>query len=64
MRLTPWIALLGLSLLAACAAPAPTRADPNQGRDWTVVDKNRDGYVSPDEMAVWLKANPGPAAGK
>lgn len=30
------------------------------GRDWSKVDTNKDGYVSPEEMAAWLKANPGP----
>lgn len=40
----------------AKAKPAPV-----VGRDWTQIDTNKDGYVSPDEMEVWLKANPGPA---
>lgn len=30
------------------------------GRDWTAIDTNKDGYISPEEMEVWLKANPGP----
>lgn len=63
MHPTLWIAALGLSL-AACATPAPQAAGPDQGRDWQKVDTSGDGYVSPAEMAAWLKANPGPAAGK
>lgn len=36
----------------------------DKGRDWTQVDTNKDGYISPEEMAAWLKKNPGPAVGK
>lgn len=39
--------------------PAPASAD--KGRDWTQIDTNKDGLVSPEEMEAWLKANPGPA---
>lgn len=28
------------------------------GRDWTKIDTNGDHYISPEEMEVWLKANP------
>lgn len=52
------LALL-LSLTFAGAALASEK-----GRDWTKIDTNKDGYISPDEMAAWLKKNPGPAAGK
>lgn len=41
----------------AAAAPASTE----RGRDWTKIDTNGDGLISPDEMETWLKANPGPA---
>jgi hypothetical protein len=29
-------------------------------RDWAQVDTNRDGSISPEEMAAYLQANPGP----
>jgi hypothetical protein len=45
----------------AKAAEAKPAAPPTGGRDWTQIDTNKDGYVSPEEMEVWLKANPGPA---
>lgn len=32
----------------------------DKGRDWSQIDTNKDGYVSPEEMDAWLKANPGP----
>lgn len=40
----------------AVATAAPTE----KGRDWSLIDTNKDGYISPEEMDVWLKANPGP----
>lgn len=41
--------------------PAAKAADkPVVGRDWTKIDTNKDGYISPEEMEVWLKANSGP----
>lgn len=49
-------------LLAALSAPVALAAE--QGRDWTKVDTNKDGYVSPEEMEKWLKDNPGPGAPK
>lgn len=42
------------------AKPAPAPAGAERGRDWTAIDTNKDGYISPDEMEAWLKANPGP----
>jgi hypothetical protein len=62
--------VLGTSLALAQNAPptksggksdAKSEAKPTGGRDWTQIDTNKDGYVSPEEMEVWLKANPGPA---
>lgn len=41
-------------------AEAKPAAKPVVGRDWTKIDTNKDGYISPDEMEVWLKANSGP----
>lgn len=38
----------------AAAAPA------EKGRDWSAIDTNKDGFISPEEMDAWLKANPGP----
>lgn len=35
-----------------------------KGRDWTLIDTNKDHYIQPEEMAKWLEANPGPAAVK
>lgn len=33
-------------------------------RDWAQVDTNRDNLISPDEMASYLQANPGPLKGR
>lgn len=41
-------------------AAAKSPAQPVVGRDWTKIDTNKDGYISPDEMEIWLKANSGP----
>lgn len=38
----------------ASAAPAET------GRNWSAIDTNKDGHVSPEEMEKYLAANPGP----
>lgn len=48
------------------AKPAPAAkpaAKPGAvvGRDWSKIDTNKDNYISPEEMEVWLKAN-GPDA--
>ncbi|MGD9836034.1 MAG: hypothetical protein AB7U92_25055 [Piscinibacter sp.] len=68
-------AALGLVVLASagCAATdmgkpmaaAPTTqvaAAPSSetGRDWSRIDSNKDGLVSPEEMEKYLAANPGP----
>ena len=37
------------------AAPAATA-----GRDWSRIDTNKDGHVSPEEMEKYLAENPGP----
>lgn len=39
------------------AKPVATKAAPVVGRDWTKIDTNKDNYISPEEMEVWLKAN-------
>lgn len=44
----------------AATKPAPAPAPAEKGRDWSRIDTNKDGYISPDEMDAWLKANPGP----
>jgi hypothetical protein len=49
---TPQVTGAGSATGTGAAAPAT--------RDWAQVDTNRDGLVSPDEMAAYLKANPGP----
>lgn len=41
---------------AQVAAGTPAEA----GRDWSRIDTNRDGHVSPEEMEKYLAANPGP----
>lgn len=33
-------------------------------RDWAQVDTNRDNLISPEEMAAYLQANPGPLKGR
>ncbi len=44
------------------AKPAAKSTTPaERGRDWTKIDTNRDGLISPEEMETWLAANPGPA---
>lgn len=64
------IALLGASA-AAFAADAPKKPAPvapkaapakpaESGRDWTRIDTNKDGLVSPEEMEKFLADNPGP----
>ncbi len=46
----------GAAPAAQVAAAAPAEA----GRDWSRIDTNRDGHVSPEEMEKYLAANPGP----
>jgi EF hand len=65
--LSTTMAALGLVLtLPAAAQQAPAKpaaakpAPAEQGRDWRKIDTNNDGYISPEEMETWLKANPGP----
>ena len=43
------------------AKPAAAPANTERGRDWSKIDTNRDGLISPEEMETWLAANPGPA---
>jgi hypothetical protein len=38
------------------SAPAPA----DTGRDWTRIDTNKDGSISPEEMEKFLAENPGP----
>lgn len=64
--------LLPITLLAASAgalaADAPKKAAPataaakpaESGRDWTRIDTNKDGLISPEEMEKFLADNPGP----
>ncbi|MBL0718544.1 hypothetical protein JI742_01460 [Piscinibacter sp. Jin2] len=50
-----------LALLMSLTFAAGVMAQGKEtGRDWTKIDTNKDGYISPEEMAAWLKANPGP----
>lgn len=47
---------------AADAAKPARVADARRAetRDWSKVDTNNDGLVSPEEMEAYLQANPGP----
>ena len=54
---------------AAFAADAPKKAPADKpataekgevGRDWSKIDTNKDGLVSPEEMEKYLAENPGP----
>lgn len=59
----------GGAIAAAPKAEAPKAEASKSGgapatRDWSQVDTNRDGHVSPEEMERYLKANPGPLAPK
>lgn len=40
------------------AKNAPATAE--KGRDWTKIDTNKDGSISPEEMEKYLAENPGP----
>lgn len=46
------------------AATKPTAASPatntSATRDWSRIDTNKDGHVSPEEMEKYLAENPGP----
>ena len=53
------IASLCLAATAG-AAWAQATTPPPGGRDWTRIDTNKDGLISPEEMEKWLKDNPGP----
>lgn len=46
---------------AATKPPAAASTPAERGRDWSKIDTNRDGLISPEEMEAWLNANPGPA---
>ncbi|MGH8728837.1 MAG: hypothetical protein ACREV9_11945 [Burkholderiales bacterium] len=62
------IALTVALSLAAGIALAEDKKDAKsggeKGRDWTLVDTNKDHYIQAEEMAKWLEANPGPSAVK
>ncbi len=69
IRLLIPIAVLGASSAAfaadapkkPAAAPKETAAKPAEtGRDWTRIDTNKDGLISPEEMEKFLADNPGP----
>ncbi len=42
------------------AATKATASAPIGGRDWSRIDTNKDGHVSPEEMEKFLAENPGP----
>jgi hypothetical protein len=41
------------------AKPASTQPA-EVGRDWSKIDTNKDGLISPEEMEKYLAENPGP----
>ncbi|MBA4286492.1 MAG: hypothetical protein C0434_13285 [Xanthomonadaceae bacterium] len=50
-----------LALLLIVGWPSAVMAEEKDvGRDWSKIDTNKDGFISPEEMEKWLKANPGP----
>lgn len=51
---------IGAGALGSTAIAANQPTQQPQGRDWTKIDTNKDGHISPEEMETWLKANPGP----
>jgi hypothetical protein len=54
------LAGLCLAATAGTVSAQTTNPPPTGGRDWTKIDTNKDGHVSPEEMEKWLKDNPGP----
>lgn len=60
---------LAMSMLAGVALAADdkksgAKSPDGPGRDWSAIDTNKDGLISPEEMEAWLKANPGPLKAK
>ena len=49
------MAVGGLALAAPGSAKEPNVAGSTEVRDWSAIDTNKDGYVSPDEMEAYLK---------
>lgn len=76
MKIRHWapLGLIALSGAACAAEPAKkppqapqqaaatkqTAPAPAAGRDWSRIDTNKDGHVSPEEMEKYLAENPGP----
>lgn len=54
------LSMLGATAMAADAGKTPAKSPDGPGRDWSAIDTNKDGLISPEEMEAWLKANPGP----
>jgi hypothetical protein len=66
MNASHWAAL-GLVVLASAGCAATTPGQPvaaatpaETGRDWSRIDTDKDGHVSPAEMEKFLAENPGP----
>jgi hypothetical protein len=56
-------AATGLALAQSApkkAAPEKAPAAAEKGRDWSRIDTNKDGLISPEEMEKYLADNPGP----
>ena len=63
LRSVPLALVLALSagtVLAADGTKPGAKSPDGPGRDWSAIDTNKDGLISPEEMEAWLKANPGP----
>ncbi|HKX94421.1 MAG TPA: EF-hand domain-containing protein [Methylibium sp.] len=54
-------AFVALALVAGSAVAAPGKPET---RDWSAVDTNRDGLVSPEEMEAFLAADKAKATKK
>ncbi len=58
--LAPLALVLAATVAQAQTANKPAPAPAEKGRDWSQIDTNKDGLISPEEMEKWLAANPGP----
>jgi hypothetical protein len=57
-------AFVALALVAGSAVAATGKAAKPETRDWSAVDTNRDGLVSPEEMEAFLAADKAKATKK
>jgi hypothetical protein len=57
-------AFVALALVAGSAVAATGKTAKPETRDWSAVDTNRDGLVSPEEMEAFLAADKAKATKK